>query len=54
MTGLEGFQLYRTIEHPNETDSSARVGVSETALIPYGNYACDPRTNPEAAKKLAA
>ena len=52
MWDLQGFLLYRSIEHRNEIRPD-RIR-DEDALIPYAHLLRDPRLDPEEAKKLAA
>ena len=52
MWDLQGFLLYRSIEHRNETRPD-RIHDSDH-LIPYAHLLRDPRLDPEEAKKLAA
>lgn len=54
MTGLEGLQLYRAIEYPNERDSSSRVTLTTQDLIPLADPPADPRDDPEVARAIAA
>ena len=52
MWDLQGFLLYRSIEHRNESRHD-RVR-DDGMLIPYADRLHDPRVDPEEAKKIAA
>ena len=51
MWELQGLLLYKSIEHPNETD---RNDQADDVLIPYAHLLRDARLDPEEAKKRAA
>jgi len=54
MWHLQGWLLYRSIEHRNEERNLRRDRVDDAFLVPYIDTIHDPRVNPEEAKKIAA
>ena len=54
MWHLQGYLLYKSIEHRNDFDRSVREPVSPDVLVPYEHLLNDPRIDAEKAKKIAA
>ncbi len=54
MWHLQGWLLYRSIEHRNEERNMRRDRVEDAFLIPYIDTVRDPRVDIEEARKIAA
>lgn len=53
MWHLQGYLLYKSIEHRNDFDRGMRAPVSPDVLVPY-EHLLDARVDDEKAKKIAA